>query len=161
MGVTVSAAAVAEWRTVRQVRLRALAADPAAFGSTLARELAFDDDLWRERVATGRTFLARRDGAVVGIASFYAEPGREDERQLVGMWVAPEARGSGVAAALVGVVRRAAAAEGATRLTLFVAEGNEPARRLYERLGFQPTGEVLELTSDPCRGQERYALALA
>ncbi|KAE8763674.1 GNAT family N-acetyltransferase [Georgenia thermotolerans] len=161
MDVTVSAADVAEWRAVREVRLRALAADPGAFGSTLARELAFDDGVWRERVAAGRTFLARRDGVVVGIASFYAEPGRQDERELVGMWVTPEARRTGVAPALVEAVRRAAAAEGAARLTLFIAEGNEPARRLYERLGFRSTGEVQELQSDPCRGQERYALALS
>lgn len=161
MDVTVSAADVTEWRAVREVRLRALAADPAAFGSTLAREQAFDDGVWRERLAAGRTFLARRDGDVVGIASFYAEPGRQDERELVGMWVAPEARRTGVAPALVEAVRQAAAAEGAARLGLFIAEGNEPARRLYERLGFRSTGEVQELRSDPCRGQERYALALA
>jgi RimJ/RimL family protein N-acetyltransferase len=161
MEVTVSAAGVAEWRAVREVRLRALAADPAAFGSTLAREQAFDDGVWRERVGAGRTFLARCDGVVVGLASFFVEPGREDERELVGMWVAPEARRSGVAPALVEAVRRAAAAEGAARLTLFIAEGNEPARRLYERLGFRSTGEVQELQSDPCRGQERYALVLA
>jgi ribosomal protein S18 acetylase RimI-like enzyme len=161
MSVRVSVAGAAEWRTVKEIRLRALGHDPAAFGSTLAREQAYDDDLWHERTAAGRTFLARRDGAVVGLASFYVEPGREHERQLVGMWVAPEARRTGVAPALVRAVCAAAAAEGAARLTLFVAEGNEPARRLYERLGFRRTGEVQRLPSNPCLGEERYVLALA
>ncbi|MFH5821504.1 GNAT family N-acetyltransferase [Georgenia sp. AZ-5] len=161
MDVVVSRAGAAEWRTVREVRLRALAADPAAFGSTLAREQAFGDDVWRGRAGAGRTFLARRGGAVVGIASYYVEEGREDERQLVSMWVAPEARGSGIAPLLVGAVRDAAAAEGAAALTLFVAQGNEAARRLYERLGFRPTGEIQALPSDPSRGEERYALPLA
>jgi ribosomal protein S18 acetylase RimI-like enzyme len=32
---------------------------------------------------------------------------------------------------------------------LWVAEANEPARRLYERYGFTPTGECQPLPSDP------------
>lgn len=149
------------WRELRAVRLRALASDPAAFGSTLAREQAYDDALWRERAAAGRTFLAWASGLVVGLVSYYPEEDRPaDERQLVSMWVAPEARGAGVAALLVEAVREAAAADGARVLTLFVADGNERARRLYERLGFRSTGERETLPSDPERGEERYALAL-
>ncbi len=41
-----------EWSAFREVRLAALAESPAAFGSTLEREIAFDDDVWQERVTS-------------------------------------------------------------------------------------------------------------
>jgi ribosomal protein S18 acetylase RimI-like enzyme len=149
-----------DWRTLRDVRLRALAEAPRAFGFTLERELGYDERTWRERAGAGRTFLARLAGDVVGLVSFYVEEGREAERQLVSMWVDPRARGTGVAALLVAAVREAAATEGARVLTLFVADGNDRARRLYERLGFRSTGERQPLPSDPARGEERYAVRL-
>lgn len=158
--ISVDRASAGDWRTLRDVRLRALTEAPYAFGSTLERELAFDESTWRERAAAGRTFLARRAGQVVGVVGYCTEEGREDERQLVSMWVDPYARGSGAAELLVAAVREAAAAEGARALTLFVADGNDRARRLYQRLGFRPTGERQELPSDPCRGEERYAVRL-
>lgn len=159
-GLTIVPVTTRDWPTLRDVRLRALAEAPHAFGSTLEREVGYDERTWRERAGAGRTFLARLDGDVVGLVSFYAEEGREDERQVVSMWVAPRARGSGVAALLVAAVREAAANEGARVLTLFVADGNDRARRLYERLGFRSTGERQPLPSDPARGEERYALRL-
>jgi ribosomal protein S18 acetylase RimI-like enzyme len=159
-GLTILRVTAQDWRELRDVRLRALAESPRAFGSTLARELGYDERTWRERAAALRTFLARLDGDVVGLVSFYVEEGREDERQLVSMWVDPRARGSGAAAQLVAAVREAASDEGARVLTLFVADGNDRARRLYERLGFRSTGERQPLPSDPARGEERYAVRL-
>ncbi|MPV36966.1 GNAT family N-acetyltransferase [Georgenia subflava] len=160
MKVDIALAGTEEWRTLRDVRLRALAEAPYAFGSTLDRELAFDREDWVGRLAAGRTFFARQGDHVVGLASYYEEEGREGERQLVSMWVDPAARGSGAAPGLVVAVRSAAAAEGARSLTLFVADGNDRARRLYERLGFRSTGERQSLPSDPSIGEERYAVAL-
>jgi len=158
--ITVASVTAREWRILRDVRLRALTDAPHAFGSTLERELAYGEDVWRERAAAGRTFLARRAGQVVGLVGYYAEPGRDDERQLVSMWVDPYARGCGAAELLVAAVRAAVAAEGVRTLTLFVADGNEGARRVYERLGFRTTGERQALPSDPTRAEERYALSL-
>jgi len=67
------------------------------------------------------------------------------------MWVAPEARRSGVGAALTKAVMDWAAARGAQRVLLGVAENNEAAQRLYERLGFKLTGRSEPLHSDPSR----------
>ncbi len=140
-----------EWRSVRSLRLAALAESPSAFGSSLERELAFDEATWRARLANleSGTFLARRlpaadpsGGGAVGLASgVRLEGDAASVRALVGMWVAPDARRLGAGSALVRAVLAWAIDSGATRVRLGVAEGNEGARRLYEACGFSPTGE--------------------
>jgi GNAT superfamily N-acetyltransferase len=142
-----------EWDVVREVRLRALADAPYAFASTLERELAFDEQEWRRRIGGGPWFLAsdaaRDDGRAVGVVAGYTEDGATDERHLVAMWVEPERRGSTAGAELVEAVCRWAGDEGATALTLWLADGNPRARRFYERLGFATTGRRQPLPSAP------------
>ncbi|MBE9926310.1 GNAT family N-acetyltransferase [Cellulosimicrobium cellulans] len=156
-----------DWRELRDVRLRALADAPSAFGSTLAREAAFPDDVWRERAAQGRTLLARTvpddgrladgdpaggdrsPGPVVGIAAVVPSPDDATVAELVSVWVEPGARGSGVAESLLARAEDLAADLGARTLALWVTATNAPALRLYERAGFVPTGETQPLPSDP------------
>jgi GNAT superfamily N-acetyltransferase len=130
-----------DWRRARDVRLRALADTPDAFGSTLDGELQFDDARWIERVSRGdaATFLARADdGADVGIAVGAANA--ENEAGLYSMWVAPEARGKGAGDALIEAVVAWARARGFARVVLDVSDFNEPAIAFYARHGFAPTG---------------------
>src|SRR5262249_42322802 len=138
-----------EGPSLRALRLRALADAPMAFGSTLAREQALTDDAWRERAQGGAsaadrvTFVAEHDGRWLAIAAGLAcDPDvRDDPRpELVGMFVAPEARGHGVGAALVDAVVSWARARQAGGLTLWVTVTNTPAVALYERCGFRRTG---------------------
>jgi ribosomal protein S18 acetylase RimI-like enzyme len=59
---------------------------------------------------------------------------------LYSMWVAPHARGGGVARALVEGVIAWATERGARTLRTSVAEGNAAAARLYAGAGFADTG---------------------
>jgi GNAT superfamily N-acetyltransferase len=150
-----------EWADLRDVRLRALADAPYAFASTYAREVAFDEAQWRARLDGGPWWLARSDGVPAGLAAGYRAADDGDVRHLVAMWVDPAQRGSGAAARLVEAVCRWAAGDGGRVLSLWVADGNDHARRFYERLGFAGTGERQPLPSAPEIGEERLVLSLA
>jgi GNAT superfamily N-acetyltransferase len=74
-----------------------------AFLETAANARTFPDELWRERAQpsdSNSTFVHELDGAFVGMVSAFVADDPETA-YLVGMWVAPELRGSGVASELV------------------------------------------------------------
>lgn len=140
-----------EWRTYRELRLRALAESPGAFGSTLEREAPRPDAEWRERLARGAgavgelPLLALVDDTPAGLAW-----GRVDDRetcvaQLYQVWVAPEYRSRGVGRGLVDAVIAWARAGGLRVLRLGVTTGDSAAVRLYRRCGFVEAGEAQPL----------------
>jgi GNAT superfamily N-acetyltransferase len=128
-----------DWAALRAARLTALADAPYAFGSTLAREQDFGEDVWRARTHSGAVFAAWSDGAIVGLATARLDP-EEPGWELVGMWVSSRWRGTGVAGRLVGAVCEHARAAGGDWIGLWVTEANPRARAFYTRLGFEPTG---------------------
>ena len=126
-----------EWATFREVRLRALAEAPEAFGSRLGDWADATEERWRARLGMVELNLVARcgdehvgmvSGAVVG-----------DDAELISMWVAPAFRGRGIAAELSAAV--VAWAEGAGRTTyLMVRSDNAQAITAYERAGFVDLG---------------------
>lgn len=152
-----------DWPLVQDVRLRALRDAPHAFGSTIARESGFKESHWRMRVRSTPTWVALDDaGAPQGMVSLVLEPGSPaDDRHVVALWVAPDRRRRGTAWALLDVVARAAAADGARTVSLWVVDDNAAAIDLYVRAGFQRTGERQPLPRDPDRTEERYVRTVA
>jgi ribosomal protein S18 acetylase RimI-like enzyme len=148
-----------DWEVMRATRLQALAESPSSFGSTLAREQEFTEDVWRERArgsATTRLFLASDHEATVGIAGVFDEG--DGSAQLVSVWVSPAHRGRGVARALTTAALDFAAQRGFSTIRLWVTEGNAIARALYEHLGFTPTGNRQPLPSDPALEEHELEL---
>ncbi len=157
------------WAGLRALRLRALEADPDAFGAALAEEAARDEVFWRRRVLIGDWFLARAPeeavGMVaeeaVGVVALVAPPASAGyERQLDALWVAPAWRGRGVGEALIDAAVAHAARHGAASVSLTVADGNGAALGLYRRTGFRATGERSPRPRDPGRTRERFRLSL-
>lgn len=136
-----------EWSTYRDLRLRALAEAPDAFGGTLAAEQNRPDDEWSRRLAAGadaRTNLplvAEVRGEPIGLAWGRIEASDPEVAALYQMWVAPSHRGLGAGRMLLEAVIAWARAQNASHLDLGVTCGDRPARRLYERAGFKPKGE--------------------
>ncbi|MDO5015397.1 MAG: tRNA (adenosine(37)-N6)-threonylcarbamoyltransferase complex dimerization subunit type 1 TsaB [Eubacteriales bacterium] len=63
-----------------------------------------------------------------------------DEAEILNIAVLDQARQKGVGRKLLTHLMRNAMSRGAERMTLEVRESNEPARRLYDSMGFKPCG---------------------
>ena len=149
-----------EWRVYRDLRLRALADSPAAFGSTLAAEEGRGDAEWSSRLAAGANarwnlpLVAEVRGEPIGLAWGRIETSDPDVAALYQMWVVPTHRGLGVGQMLLEAVIVWARARNASYLALGVTCGESPARRLYERAGFKVMGEPQPLRlGSPLLGQ--------
>ena len=142
-----------DWPVWRSLRLSALAESPEAFGSRLAEWLGDGDreDRWRARLSIlgSRNVVARLGGDPVGMASgvpFSVGPDAPPRRksgdiEIISMWVAPSARGRGVADMLIEDLLAWAANVGSPAVRLSVRESNASAIALYRRHGFEATGE--------------------
>ncbi|MGD0219489.1 MAG: GNAT family N-acetyltransferase [Acidimicrobiales bacterium] len=153
---TVIRATLADLDVVKATRLRALEDAPYAFASTLEREQLLIEDEWRSRIESGAWFLAYRGGRPVGVVAAFTEVGQPSHRHLVSMWVEPAERGTSIAADLVEAVISWADEQEAHAVTLWIADGNARAHRLYERLGFVSPGRRQSLPSDPSLGVEEF-----
>jgi GNAT superfamily N-acetyltransferase len=137
-----------EWPAYRLLRLRSLADAPHAFGSSLAAEEAWRPELWMARLnaasESGRDcpLVAEdeADGGFHGLVWAKCDAEQAGLVNLFQMWVAPEVRGQGVAAALLRDAIAWARSIGAQRVRLGVVDGNEAAARLYARAGFRDVG---------------------
>jgi ribosomal protein S18 acetylase RimI-like enzyme len=83
-----------------------------------------------------------------------------DDRYLSHLWVAPEARRSGIATRLIREMLRRLREDGVRRAWLWVLDGNEAARSLYLGLGFAPAGDRQPLRQDADRFEERLTRPL-
>lgn len=151
-----------DWERLAEIRLRALRSDPEAFASSLAREEMFREQHWRMRLRSSPWWVATpQEGPPVGLVCLIEEPGSPGtDRHVVALWVAPEARNRGVGTALLAAAEREALEVGAETLSLWVREGDEAARRLYDALGFAPTGERHPVPGTDGLVELRYARTL-
>ncbi|HTR69878.1 MAG TPA: GNAT family N-acetyltransferase [Mycobacteriales bacterium] len=92
----------------------------------------------RELIAAGRSFARIEDGRVV----FKAEVGAvtSDACQVQGVWVEPALRGRGLSVPGMAAVVDLCLRDVAPAVSLYVNDFNLPARRAYERVGFEQIG---------------------
>jgi RimJ/RimL family protein N-acetyltransferase len=135
-----------DWDAFWALRLRALAEHPDAFGSELDETLAAGEQAARERFAplqddpVNQIFGAfDQEGTLAGVAGILGNDHRKMRHRVFvwGVYVVPEARGTGVGKALMGAcVDHARATPGVLQVHLTVASHNAAAIAIYERCGF-------------------------
>jgi GNAT superfamily N-acetyltransferase len=144
---------VGEWSELRSLRLAALRDAPLAFGSTYERELGYVPhrwERWAADAATGAEYIAVAvDGPRwVATARGSVDHGDPSSAFLTAVFVAPGWRTRGLGRAVSAAAVDWARQRGLDSIRLHVADWNDPARRLYESLGFQPTGATEHLPHD-------------
>jgi GNAT superfamily N-acetyltransferase len=156
-GVTIRRLLGRDWPAYRALRLRSLTDAPHAFGSSLALEESWRPEIWMARLTAAETsgrdcpLIAEAvqgqdevsaDASAAPLGLVYAKCNAEQAGvvNLFQMWVAPEARGRGVAQALLQASIAWARSIGAQRVQLGVVCGNHSAARLYQRAGFRDVG---------------------
>jgi len=134
--------------TYRALMLEAYEQHPDAFTSSLAERAAMPLSFWESRLAAGSTprelvvgaFRDRFLAGAVGMAFESREKARH-KATLFGMLVLPRFRKGRLGRALVEAALAAARARPGVKIVqLTVTEGNDAARRLYERFGFVAFG---------------------
>jgi ribosomal protein S18 acetylase RimI-like enzyme len=140
----------ADHERLRSVRLRALSDTPAAFGTPWAEAAAWPSVVWREQLEHATTFVAVGPGvaqptfttktADVGVVRCVLHA-QAETASLISLWVAPEARGAGIASTLIASVLAFARRQKMGRVVLDVVDTNTPAIALYRKHGFAPNGE--------------------
>ncbi|MFJ3304360.1 GNAT family N-acetyltransferase [Streptomyces sp. NPDC086549] len=157
-----------EWPAVKQLRLDALQ-DPVAhiaFLETYEDASGRPDSFYRERATRSaeesggaRQFIAEApDGTWAGTATVVIEeagtqdwaglPVERKQGHLVGVFVKPEHRGTGLLKALFEGGLEWAWERGAERVRLLVHEDNARAQAAYRKAGFVPSGVTVVLSGD-------------
>ncbi|MBV2153773.1 GNAT family N-acetyltransferase [Kitasatospora sp. SUK 42] len=155
-----------DWARVREIRLDALQ-DPVAaiaFLETYEQAAAEPDEFWQDRAAraaeslsVGQFIAEAADGRWLGSMTALVErPGGEGalegdvidvpQTHIVGVYVRPEARGTGLAHDLIRAAQEwswSLTEPRIERVRLFVHEDNARARAMYVRAGFEPSGVAL------------------
>lgn len=151
-----------DWQQYRAARLAALTESPEAFVATAEQEQAYDEARWRDRMRRSARLLARSDDDVVGVASVgMANSGDGSAGELFGLWVRPQARGTGVATQLVNQSAAVARDRGQSHLVYWVSTDNGRAVAFASGIGFRPTDlrRPMRLATDD-DGDEEIAMLL-
>ena len=128
----------------RALRMDGIARHPQGFIVTAEEAAAVPVEEDEVRLSQGDRFLAFLDDVPVGLIGFnrHNMPRAAHRGEIGPVYVVPNARGQGVADALLRAVVEAAQALGVWQLELSVYVENAPAIALYKRHGFELTGKI-------------------
>jgi RimJ/RimL family protein N-acetyltransferase len=126
----------------RELRLEALTSLPEAFGASWEDESVKPTSWWTERLEANTVFGGWiGHSPLLGMAGFHVNGAAKHRHKgiLWGMYVRPDARGTGLAASLVQRVIEHARAL-VEEICLTVVSSNVAAYRLYNAAGFEQYG---------------------
>lgn len=129
----------------REIRLEALKANPEAFSSSYTEEKDYPLENFENRLNFGHffTFGAFVENKLTGVVTLILETRSKTKHRanIVAMYVSPELRRSGIGRRLMTeAIKKANEINEIEQIYLTVTSSNEPAKNLYQSLGFKTYG---------------------
>jgi RimJ/RimL family protein N-acetyltransferase len=131
----------------QKLRLDSLKVNPDAFGSTYERESKFSRETFEERLKPTKdkfvlgAFVSSE--LLVGIVTFVRENSIKTTHKgnIFGMYISPDLRGKGLGRTLLlELIKLVRDHDGLEQINLMVVSNNDPAKKLYESVGFETYG---------------------
>lgn len=144
---------VSVWKEYKELRLRALQREPDSFSTPYSKIANDPDERWQEKlrlVDNKNTFLlfARLNNKLVGMVGAGREKKGGDIAGIWGMYVDSDARGKKIGRRLMVKMLDKLKENGIHKVKLSVNIEKDPAKSLYESLGFERVGtETLTMGS--------------
>ena len=125
----------------RAIRLEALEFHPETFQATYESAADLPLDAFKQRLRQYALFGGFTDGKLRGFVGFYPLKNAKISHKGImwGMYVAEDARGSGLAEAMVETVIDYAR-DKVEQIIISVIADNKRATRFYQKMGFEPYG---------------------
>ncbi len=159
--ITVRVLDESEWSLYRAVRLGALAESPGSFTATLADEADRDEQFWRDRMTRSQWLLAERGQVAQGIVSLGPYEEEPSAAEVFGLYVVPEARGTGVSWRLVETAAARATQQAYLQLYYWVGTNNGRAVGFAKNFGFRTTDYRRPSRSSDLDPGEEIAMVLS
>ena len=135
-----------EWEKLKDLRLRALADSPRAFGSTLEGTKDKPEETWLKQIENTYTYAIEAEGQFVALAVF-----RKDDDgvwTINGVWTDPKFRRRGLSKKLFSEILKQAEELSVKTIELSVNATQSDAIELYKQSGF----EIVETREDQLMG---------
>ena len=151
-----------DWQLYRKVRLSALEESPGSFTATLAEEAERDEQFWRDRMTRAHRLLAERAKQSQGVLSLGPNPDKPGTGEVFGLYVFPEARGTGVSWRLVEAATTLAIRDGYDQMFYWVGVDNPRAIGFANNFGFRITGYRRQARANDLElGDDEVAMVLS
>lgn len=150
-----------EWEVLRCARLTALRDTPTAFLGDHASESVRSESEWRATFNGSKWIVAREQRDVVALARSLKDTDAPAQRHIESVWVAPRHRRAGVLRAVLEFILQTEQDVDVWLMWVIkghVIDGTTTARAVYERLGFESTGECQPLPDGSGRIEELLEL---
>ena len=140
-----------DWEMYKSLRLNSLKESPDSFGSTFERECSFQDAEWIARLNYENRpekcvlIVAEKNNIPLGLICGFIHAEDDNTGYVYQMWVAPDARGSGIGKSLLNYIIHWGSDMRLQKLSLTVTKKYVPAIKLYIALGFIRDGELDKL----------------
>jgi len=159
--ITVRVLDESDWSVYRDVRLRALAESPGSFTATLAEEADRDEQFWRDRMTRSYRLLAERGSLLQGVVSLGPYEHEPSAGEVFGLYVVPEARGTGVSWRLVEAAAALATQQAYLQLYYWVGTDNGRAVGFAQNFGFRTTDYRRRSRASDLEPGEEIAMVLS